>query len=515
MLLENPDLFIAHYFRHKLQQLKDFHLRLIESATRFRFALVLYPAFHGKTTLVSTCLPVWQVARNPDIRIGIIAKNEKDASGIMTSIHAELQDNTELVRDFGPFRPDKTSGKRWAQYAIDVEHRTLRSPRPTVQVYGSGGNVFGHRTDWTICDDVVTDKNSWTPEQREKLRDWFTQGVRTMPEERDDRLTVVGTRFHPEDLYGDLSEERHPDTDAKLWHVQYEDAIVDEEEKRTLWEERWPWDALQELKASQGTLSFNKRLRNIAVDPSRLVFREEYVRGGWVGTNKYPGCLDRAYTVGDISDDFVRYGGFDPAIGTVRGHSWSVMTTVMVGACAEHERCYWVVDQERGQLTINQQADLVLATHDQYGCLVSKIETNGYQKGLKELVDERMRRSGKVLRIEPHLTRAENKTDPEVGVQAMAPYFERGFFHIPWGDPLSQRKMSQLVRELIEFPGGRTDDCVMSLWIAWLNARDSQPRWLSFNRRSGRPLQVGARQVPLGTRIYRNPYYDTPGEEVA
>ena len=38
-----------------------------------------------------------------------------------------------------------------------------------------------------------------------------------------------------------------------------------------------------ELKAEMGTLDFNKRLRNIAVDKSRMVFKEEYVKGGYLG----------------------------------------------------------------------------------------------------------------------------------------------------------------------------------------------------------------------------------------
>ena len=47
-LLKNPDLFILHYFPHRIQHLKDFHVDLIDKSTTRRRALYLYPAGHGK-----------------------------------------------------------------------------------------------------------------------------------------------------------------------------------------------------------------------------------------------------------------------------------------------------------------------------------------------------------------------------------------------------------------------------------------------------------------------------------
>jgi phage terminase large subunit-like protein len=509
MLLEHPDLFISHYFRHRLSDLKDFHLRLIEAGTRHRRSVVLFPAAHGKTTIISGCLPIYDLCRNPDVREALIAKNERDAQSIMRAIQAELVDNTELIRDFGPFR-DMTKGstKPWSVGKIEVAHRRIRHPSPTIRVFGSGGNVLGQRADIVRCDDVVTDKNSATPELRAKVREWFNLGVETMPEDASGTITVVGTRFHPEDLYGDLIElAERAEEGEETWHVQWEDAIVDEEAHVALWPEQWPWERLMGQKRKMGTLDFNKRYRNIAVDPSRLVFREEYIRGGYVDNVRVPGCLDRDFKAGDIDEGWLRYGGFDPAIGTTRGHSFSVHTVLMVGSCQRHERCYWIVDQERDTMTLPQQADLILDRHERYGLNATKVEINVYQQGLQQLIEERMRQRGIALKIDGHLTTAQKKIDPEIGVQAMAPYFERGLFHIPWGDQYSQRRMGPLIEELVNYPNHRTTDCVMSLWIAWLAARQEAPMFRSFNRLHRQTNDWPLRRMRPGQWEIPNPYY--------
>lgn len=535
-LLQNPDLFIEHYFGHKIQRLEDFHRRLITTATVEILGLVLYPATHGKTTLVSTLLPIWAQAKDPNIRMALIAKNDQDAKKIMQAIHAELLANTELIRDFGPFYAED---KPWSYEQISVEKRTLRAKEPTLAAFGSGSrNALGHRSDWTICDDIITDLNSATPLRRENIKQWFNQGPMTMAEHADDRITVVGTLFDPDDLYHDLVEQRSAETGEPIWFVQREDALVfhcfcghqernhfrrdgacrecdcqgfahDDKRRDTLWPSKWSWLRLMEKKGQIGTLDFNKRFRNIAVDKSRMVFKEEYVRGGWIGKEKYPGCLDANYKVGEYEESWRRASGFDPAVGLTRSAKFCAHVTLAAGTCAEHEKCYWVVDIHRDQKTLPQQADLVLDLHNQYGLLTSKVEANSYQAGLYQAIKEKMDDRGLAFRIEPHYTTRVNKPDPEIGVQRLAPWFENGKVHIPWADAEARRKMGQLVEELIMYPG-RTTDTVMALWMAWLALEEGAPRYASFNRLEQAGSIWGRAQKG---KFVQNPYYEKVAAE--
>ena len=503
-LLENPDAFILYYFSHRISALKDFHLRLIHNATQRQRGLILYPAAHGKTTLVSEILPIWAICKDPNIRIMDIAKNDADAKAITRSIQSELVTNDRLIADFGPFQPEGDDTKAWALERFDVVGRTRKGKSSTWAAIGSGGRLaLGYRTDWTICDDVVTDVNSATPEQRDKIRMWFNQGPMTQGDSADARITVVGTVFHPEDLYHDLRDMVLPDTGEGMWHVQTEYAILNPDQKKVLWEEERPWIWLMQRKAAMGTLDFNKRYNNIAVDPSRMVFKEEYVRGGWVGKTKYPGCLDKNYTIGDYHDSWRRYSGFDPAMGKLsRSAKFCAHVEIAVGSCAEHERCLWVVDIHRDQMTLPQQVELLIGQHEKYGNHVSVVEANAYQAGLLEEIKRRLDEQGKALNFQPHYTSRMNKPDPELGVQAMAPWFEDGKVHIPWGNPSSQRKMQILVDELVQYPG-RTTDTVMALWFAWRTAQESAPRFQSHHYIK-KPLWNRANRG----RFVRNPHYE-------
>jgi hypothetical protein len=506
LLVDNPAIFIQHYFPHRITKLEDFHLRLIDTATQQARALILYPAGHGKTTLVSTLLPIWALCKDPNVRIVIIGKNDTEAEGIMNLIQAELVDNTELVRDFGPFKPDSQSDKPWALGRMMVHKRTIRDKSATITVFGAGAKtVLGYRTDWTICDDVVDDRNSSSPTQRERIKNWFDLAVETGPEHIDSRLTVVGTRFDPNDLYGDLIEMINPENNTRLWHRQKEDAIADEEAHETLWPARWPWLRLMEQKAKVGTLAFNKRYRNIAVDASRMVFREWYVRGGWENGVRYPGCLDRQHRIGDYSDNFRRIAGFDPAVGAGRSAKFCAHMVLAQGSCKDHERCFWVIDEERGQMTLPQQVDLILQKHEEYGLFKTIIEANSYQAGLYQAVEHKMAETGQLFPIEPHYTTRTNKPDPEVGVASMSTWFEKGAVHIPWGDAHSQRRMQQFVDELIMYPDSRTTDTVLAFWFAWKSLQESAPKFGTYNRlRSQNPWLY---KLTSGRSI-ANPYYE-------
>jgi hypothetical protein len=505
-VLDDPALFLVTYFPDRIRKLEEFHLDLIRVATQERLGLEFFPAGHGKTTIVSELLPIWAICRDPNIRIALIAKNDDDAKAITRSIQNELSQNEALIRDFGPFKPDGDTTKAWALGRFDVIKRTRAGKSNTFASFGAGSRgTLGYRTDWTICDDVVTDKTSETPEQRAKLKQWFMQGPKTMAEGANGQLTVVGTMFHPDDLYHELRDQVLPDSGEPLWRGNTYRAVTDWEKHEVLWPEQRPWRWLMEMKASQGTLDFLKRFQNVAVDASRMVFKDEYVRGGYIGKIRYPGCIDPTYNVGDWQDNWKLYCGFDPAIGKLsRSAKFCAHITLARGSCAKHpEGCYWVVDLERDQMTQPQQVDMIIAKHQQYMPWYSKVEANSYQAGLLDAIKLKQDELGISLNIGPHYTSRMNKPDPESGVQAMAPWFENGKVHIPWGNPESQRKMTVLVDELIQYPG-RTTDTVMAFWFAWRCAQEGQNRLGSFNRLSKTPR---LQRAFGGKHVVRNPAY--------
>jgi hypothetical protein len=171
----------------------------------------------------------------------------------------------------------------------------------------------------------------------------------------------------------------------------------------------------------------------------------------------------------------------------------------------KHESCLWVVDLLRDQMSLIQQVDEILDRHERYDLFASRVEANSFQAGLLDALQREMQHRGVAYKIEPHYTNRQNKPDPELGVQAMAPWFENGQVHIPWANQESRRKMQVFVDELIMYPG-RTTDTVMSMWFAWRAAMESAPRYKSFNRLRN-PKMTRWGKTTSG-RTVKNPYYE-------
>lgn len=508
-LLDNPDVFLTKYFPHVLgHPLEQFHLDLIKLATTKRRGLELFPAAHGKTTIVSTLLPIWGMCKNPNIRMAIIAKNDDDAKNIMNAVISELLSNEDLMRDFGPFKAEDREIPFGAT-KLTCAKRNINHKSPTLIGLGAGSRgALGHRTDWTICDDIIHDRNSSSPEQRGSILEWFNQGPQTMAEDDEDRLTVVGTIFHPEDLYSHLMALKNPQTGKYIWDVELKSAILSDKDQTVLWPKRWTYERLMGEKAANGTIDFLKRYCNVAVDPESMVFREEYIKGLYIGNVKYPGCIDNDHIVGRIPHEhWPVYTGFDPAIGTYRGHAYCAHMTIALGSCEKHEKCIWVIDLVRDQMTLPQQVELIMEKHEQYNAFVSMVEANSYQQGLLDEITRRGRESGRPIKLEPHYTNAQNKPDPELGIPSMSTYFENGLVHIPNGNPESMRKMQVFIDELVQYPNGNTKDTVMAFWFAYRKAREGLNTMRPANRLYQGTRREFWKQTIGPRRVLQNPYY--------
>jgi hypothetical protein len=495
--------FLARYFQHRLgADLEDFHVRLINTALYESRGLVLFPAGHGKTTLIGGLLPILDICRNPNIRIAGIFKNDDEAAGVIMTIKAEFENNELLIQDYGPFKPaSDDSAHPWKADWISVAKRTLIAKEPTIAVFGSGAkNILGHRTDWVICDDVVTEKNSATPEQREKMSTWFKECVETSGEKLTrgqvgGRITVVGTMFHPKDLYHAITQKKDRLGRPRYKHHR-EDAIRSVADQLPLWPARWTWEDLMDEKASLGTLSFNKRFRNRPVDESEQPFREAWLRGE--GDN--PGCLDTERCIWETEDHWRVYIQIDPAVGKSKSAKFCGLTVAAVDPDLPKNR--YLVYADRQQLTLPQQVQWVVNTWQSMpNALVAITEENAYQAGLGQAIMDYCDERGISINLQGHTT-GRNKADPEIGIHSMSSMFENGYARLPYGDAESRRLTEQFMEELIEYPFFLYSDMLMSWWFFHLASKDGIINFKSHNYLSRKS------QYRRSGRVRKNPWHN-------
>lgn len=166
--------------------------------------LVLLPRGHQKSTFVAYRV-AWEITRNPAITVMYLSSTAGLAEKQLGLIKAIL--TSTIYRRYWPDMVDPSEGKRekWTNAEISVDHpaRKLELVRdPTVFAAGLTSNMTGWHCDLAVLDDVVVQENAYTEEGREKVRTQYS--LLSSIENPGAREWVVGTRYHPVDLYSDL-----------------------------------------------------------------------------------------------------------------------------------------------------------------------------------------------------------------------------------------------------------------------------------------------------------------------
>ncbi len=229
------------------------HLELVETYIRTRGQtgigrlMIEMPPRMGKTVEVSQIFPAWLLGRLPNSRV------------ILTSYGADLaQDNSRAVRQM-------VTGERFAavfgqQSAVDepVElsedarskaNWDLAEPhRGGVVAAGVGGGITGKGAHLLVIDDPFKNReDADSAAYRKRVMTWYTSSAYTRLEEGG-AVVIIHTRWHREDLIGELLKAMATDPGADQWVVlclpalAFEEAELaknDDEQRQALLEGIW------------------------------------------------------------------------------------------------------------------------------------------------------------------------------------------------------------------------------------------------------------------------------------
>lgn len=120
----------------------------------------------------------------------ILSDSSEQAEGFLDDIKTELEDNANIIMDFGSLKGDKA----WRTGVI------LTKTDIKAEAIGSGKKVRGRRhrnwrPDLIVLDDIENDENVNTPEQRKKLKNWFDKAVSKAGDTYTD-IMYIGTILH-------------------------------------------------------------------------------------------------------------------------------------------------------------------------------------------------------------------------------------------------------------------------------------------------------------------------------
>ena len=397
---------------------------------------VAAPRGHAKSTNLTFKDDLHAVLYRYKHYILILSDTYPQAASFLEAISDELEENEAITEDFG-----NIVGNVWREDVI------VTKTKIKIQAKGAGQKVRGlkhknWRPDLIVLDDIENDENVRTPEQREKLKNWFYKAVSKCGDTYTD-FVYIGTVLHYDSLlvnvmnnpeYNSVKYKAVLNFSASpLWNI-WETILTNKNNKnrktealaffnknkqsmlkgtKVLWEEKLSYYDLMFMKVSEGAASFNSEEQNEPIDPEDCLFNKE-------NFDYY-----NPHDINFSDKDFNFYGFVDPSLGKSKKSDFSAIITI---AKSRSTGYMYVADADVDRRLPSVIIDAVLGKavwikkaygkkYKAFGC-----ETNQFQYFLKtELAKESARRgiylpirevqqtSDKVMRIETLQPDIDNK----------------------------------------------------------------------------------------------------------
>lgn len=444
--------------------------------------LYLWPPTFGKTSFISVDYTLWQIVRDRNIRILILSKAEGLAKDILREIKWNLQYNEDLIEAYGEFFDEQV----WRADAIIVAGRTKPLKDPTVASTSAGKHIVGRRADLLIVDDLCDGSNSALPEKREELSKWFHEEAETRIEPNTGICVVVGTRFSPHDLYGELKAAVLDTDNSPIWKttifrahddnkcVKDEDGnVVDHggyPDGCLLWPERMGHDKLIRQRSSMGHSKFDFVYQQFDMPAEDAMCRREWIYGGVDPVNGEfkNGCLDQDRELWQNPEgaEGILLVGIDPS-----AEHWAAFTAWLYD---RNTNIWHLVGAERRERLQSPQYTKIMndfweLASQRLGRFVHEytVESVGAFKFLLQDRDNKEWKQRVGAKVSPFETHMQNKYDPHFGVMSLGPEFEMGRVRIPYKGVETRMKVQPFIDEATLYPHGSTSDMLMSFWFPW------------------------------------------------
>lgn len=477
--IKSPVFFATYYMGLQYLRHQDAWLEkamLLTDSAKQRLSkeklLVLAPRGHGKSYL-SLIYAVWRLVTDRNCTILIVSATAGQAEKRLKAIRQYLED-PKIVADWAsddlpPFQDETTS---WLNNRIYIK-RSGKIIDPSIEAIGIGGATTGAHVDVIILDDVEDSTTANSEALRRRSKEWL--GGTLMPIlNRGGLLLTIGTRKGTNDLYADMLND--PTTHAIvnsailkfprdykfiIERVDGRDVVKDiiiegEEEAEVLWPEERPLRFLLMELATVGSKMFAREMQNQPVSDDDAVFKTAWLesaqaRGADYSIGELPEGVETLVVGVDLALNT------DSAIAKKNDSDYTVLTCL--AATSQGDR--YLVDLERFRgVTPDELYNRVVSFCKRQPALVSEVRIERNNFGALHALALRGRSD---LPLREHQTTKKSKTD---GIARVAVLFENGKFILPYRTMEDRERIKWLTDELLTFPHGKHDDCVISLTLA-------------------------------------------------
>lgn len=168
--------------------------------------LLLLPRDHMKSSLIGLRV-AWELTKEPTLRILYISSTSNLAIKQLKFIKDILTCDNYRLHWPEMVHKDEAKREKWTEREVSIDHPKRKEAYirdPSIFTAGLTSNIVGLHCDIAVLDDVVVSSNAYQEENRDKVKDQYS--LLSSIETVNAREWVVGTRYHPKDLYQDLIE---------------------------------------------------------------------------------------------------------------------------------------------------------------------------------------------------------------------------------------------------------------------------------------------------------------------
>lgn len=431
------------------------------------YSCIISPRGHAKSFWASFALPLWCICYKHTDHIMIVTDSGDLSKQFVVDIKMQLETNEKIIKDFGELK-----GK-----TIWQNEKILCSNGVAVSSKGSGAairgaKIMGKRPSLIICDDILNEENSNTPEQRKKLYDWY---MKTLCPTGDINcsIVVVGTILNDacllnkmltepefseyyrrkyqaviefsdsplweewEKILHDLSRE-NPVADADAFYFKHKEEMT--KGIQVLWD-REPDMYMKLMKIqAQSPEAFSCEYQNDPLLEENREFKEEWIQANFYNPEDLP-MIKEVYI------------GVDAA---ATAKLKSDNSAIAVVGRAEDNYLY-VLESFVKKVSIDTLVEQLILYSIQYQDKLVKIrvETTVFQTLLVDIMKEKSMQCGLYLPFEE----VNSRKDKELRIRSLIVPVKNGYLKF-------NREHKALLEEMRRFPVAKHDDALDSLHLA-------------------------------------------------